>query len=181
MVSKTGREKILKKETLYTEGEITLRRTTLKLASGKLFKQEIVERPNEVIIIPQISENEIILVKQFRRGVEEVLLELPGGKVKRGENETIAGNRELEEETGYTAKKLERLTEAFAAPSWLTSKRTFFLAQELTPVEHPEPSDPDENIEVIRLPFKKALAKIASGKIKDEKTILGLLLTKKLF
>jgi len=178
---KVKREKILKSETLFKGKNLNLHRLTVELPSSKLFEDEIIERPSEVAIIPQISRNEIILTKQFRRGVGEILLELPSGKVKRGETILTAARRELEEETEYKAKKLEKLTETLVAPSWSTSKCTFFLARELIVDSHPRPHDPDENIEVVRLTFKKALAKVASGKIKDTKTVLGLLLAKRFF
>lgn len=175
------KEKILKSETLFKGKTINLHHLTMRLPSGKLFEDDIVERPSEVVIIPQISRNEIILTKQFRRGVGEILLELPSGKVKRGETVLTAARRELEEETKYKAKKLEKLTETLVAPSWSTMKSTFFLARELIVSDHPRPHDPDENIEVVRLTFKKALAKVASGEIKDTKTILGLLFAKRFF
>lgn len=178
---KAKKEKILKSKTLFKGRETNLRCDTVQLASGKPFEQDIVERPNEVLVIPQISENEIILVKQFRRGAREILLELPGGKIRGGESALDAANRELEEETKYKAKELKRLTEAFCAPSWSTLKHVFFLAQGLTPVSQPRTLDPDENIEIIKLPFKEALAKVESGEIKDAKTILGLFLAKWMF
>ncbi|MDP1710721.1 MAG: NUDIX hydrolase, partial [candidate division WWE3 bacterium] len=149
---------------------------------GEPVEKYIVERAfDEVLIIPQISPREILLVKQFRRGVREILLELPGGKIREGESELAAAHRELEEETGYRAEKLEKLSENFVAPSWSTPKQTFFFARELAPVEHPKSPDPDENIEVVKLSFEEALAKAESGEIKDAKTILGLFLAKKFF
>lgn len=178
---KARKERILKSKTLFKGKNLNLHRITVKLPSNKLFEDEIIERPSDVIIIPQISKNEIILTKQFRRGVGEILLELPGGKVQEGESVLTAARRELEEEIKYKAKKLEKLAETFVAPSWSTPKHIFFLAQGLTIVSHPKRRDPDENIEVVRLTFKSALAKTASGKIKDAKTILGLLLAKRFF
>lgn len=178
---KARREKILRSETLFEGKNLNLRRITVRLASGKSFEDEIVNRPSEVVVIPQISKDEIILTKQFRRGIGDILLELPTGKIKKGESALTATRRELEEETKYKAEKLEKLAETFVAPSWSTLKYTFFLAQELTTSDRPRPYDPDENIEIVRLTFKNALAKVASGEIKDTKTILGLFLAKKFF
>jgi ADP-ribose pyrophosphatase len=174
-------EKILKSETIFEGKEIRVRRDTIQTASGAPVEKAIVERPDEVLVIPQISSGEILLVKQFRRGVREILLELPGGKIGKGEDALAAAHRELEEETGYQAKKLEEIREVLINPSWLTSKHTFFLAQELSLVPQPKAPDQDENIEIVKLPFEEALAKIDSGEIKDAKTILGLLLAKKFF
>lgn len=175
-------EKILKSETILEGKGIRIRRDTIQTASGAPIEKDIVERPYpEVLIIPQISPNEVILIKQFRRGVREILLELPGGKIGEGENELAAAQRELEEETGYQSEKLEKLAETFVAPSWSTCKQTFFLAQEITLVPQPKAPDPDENIELVKLSFKEALAKVDSGEIKDAKTILGLFLAKKFF
>ena len=170
----------MKSKTLSKGKNLSLHRVTVKLPSGKLFEDDIVKRPNEVTAIPQISKDEILLTKQFRRGVGEILLELPTGKIKRGESALTAAQRELEEETKYKAEKLEKLAETLVAPSWSALKRTFFLAKRLTISTHPKPYDPDENIEVVRLTFKEALAKAASGEIKDTKTILGILLSKEL-
>ena len=108
-------------------------------------------------------------------------MELPGGKIGKGESALEAAQRELEEETGYRAEKLENLREVLINPSWLTSKHTFFLAQELSLVPQPKAPDPDENIEIVKLPFEEALAKVDSGEIKDAKTILGLFLAKRFF
>ena len=178
---KAVEEKILKSETIFEGKEIRVRRDTIQTASGAPVEKAIVERPDEVLIIPQISPNEILLVKQFRRGVREILLELPGGKVGKGESALEAAHRELEEETGYRAEKMEKLKEVLINPSWLTSKHTFFLAQELALVPQPKVPDPDENIEIVKLSFEEALAKVDSGEIKDAKTILGLFLAKKFF
>ena len=81
---KAVEEKILKSETIFEGKEIRVRRDTIQTASGAPVEKAIVERPDEVLIIPQISSGEILLVKQFRRGVREILLELPGGKVGKG-------------------------------------------------------------------------------------------------
>lgn len=178
---KARRERILKSETLFKGKNLGLHRITVKLPSNKLFEDEVIERPNEVVIIPKISKEEIILTRQFRRGIGEILLELPGGKIQKGEDALAAAQRELEEETEYKAERLERLAETVIAPAWSTPKYNFFLAQELSVSGHPRPYDPDENIEVVKLTFKQALAKVASGEIKDTKTILGLLLAKQFF
>jgi 8-oxo-dGTP pyrophosphatase MutT (NUDIX family) len=180
-MSKVKSEKILKSEEVFKGKDINLRRLTVELASGKSFEADVAERPDEVVIIPQISEKEIVLVKQFRRGVGETLLELPAGKIEKGESATTAAQRELEEETGYKAGKLEELNKTFVSPGWTALKRIFFLAKELTATSDPKPCDPDENIEMVKLPFKEALAKAASGEIQDEATVLGLLLTQKFF
>ena len=178
---KAVEEKILKSETIFEGKEIRVRRDTIQTASGATVEKAIVERPDEVLIIAKISSNEILLVKQFRRGVREILLELPGGKIGKGESALEAAQRELEEETGYRAGKMENLKEVLINPSWLTSKHTFFLAQELSLVPQPKAPDPDENIEIVKLPFEEALAKVDSGEIKDAKTILGLFLAKRFF
>jgi ADP-ribose pyrophosphatase len=178
---KAVEEKILKSETIFEGKEIRVRRDTIQTASGAPVEKAIVERPDEVLIIPQISSGEILLVKQFRRGVREILLELPGGKVGKGESALEAAQRELEEETGYRAEKMEELKEVLINPSWLTSKHTFFLAQELSLVSQPKAPDQDENIEIVKLSFEEALAKVDSEEIKDAKTILGLFLAKKFF
>jgi len=171
----------LKSETVFAGKDITLRRDTVQLPSGEPFEHDIAERPEEITVIPQISEKELIMVKQFRRGVQEILLELPGGKISAGERAEEAARRELEEETGYQAGEMRELREIFFAPGWSTIKKTFFLARELKAAKNPHPADLDENIEVVKLTFEEALAKAESGEIKDAKSILGLSLVKKFF
>ncbi len=175
-MSKAKEEKVLNSETIFEGEEFKLRRDTVELPSGKTWEQPIVERPDEVILIPQVSNAKIIMIRQYRRGIKEVLLELPGGKVRVGESEEEAANRELEEEVGYKAEKLVKIGENYIAPSWVTSRRIFFLAQGLT--ENPKAPDPDENIEIVKISLQEALAKAQSSKIKDSKSVLGLLLAK---
>jgi ADP-ribose pyrophosphatase len=178
---KVTKEKILKSEVLFKGKDLNLHRLTVELASGKPFEADIAERPDEVIIVPQTSENKVILVEQFRRGVGETLLELPSGKIEKGESAATAARRELEEETGYRAGKLEELAKVFVSPSWTTIKRIFFSAKELTPISNPKPRDLDENIEVVEISFKEALDKAIYGEIQDAATVLGLLLTQRFF
>jgi ADP-ribose pyrophosphatase len=120
------------------------------------------------------SEGNVLLVRQFRLPAGESLLEVPAGGVDEGEGIEPAALRELREETGFRAERLERLTGFFVSPGYCTEFIHVFLAKGL--VEDPTDGDEDEDISIERMPLYEAIRLIDSGEIKDGKSIVGLLL-----
>lgn len=114
----------------------------------------------------------IILERQYRHAAGQYLVELPAGRVEPGETTLAAARREMIEETGYRAKKWTLLTKYFASPGFLGEWMQIYLARDIR-IGAAQP-EPDEQIEIIRLPLSKALALIAANHIHDGKTIIGI-------
>ena len=140
-----------------------------------------VTRHNGSVVILAIDESPetgnpsdpiVILERQYRHAAGQFLLELPAGRIEPNETPLAAGKREMIEETGYRAKKWTLLTKYFASPGFLGEWMQIYLAREITPGK--SQPEPDEQIEILRVPLSKALALIADNKIHDGKTLIGL-------
>ncbi len=134
--------------------------------------REIVRHPGSASILPY-EDGHVYLIKQYRYPLNGYIWEIPAGTLEEGESPEECARRELEEETGLIAGRLEEMFEAYLIPGYGTEKMHFFLATELSEGEmHPEPS---EKIEVYRIPFDKVLRMIGEKDIVDAKTIAALL------
>jgi ADP-ribose pyrophosphatase len=168
------REKTIKTQRFFKGRLLGLRKDTVKLSSGKITTREIVEHPGAAAVLAITPDKKLLLVKQFRKPVEKIVLEIPAGVHHRKEVPCKTAKRELEEETGYRAQKLKRLASAYISPGYSTEIIHYVLAQKLTKTK-PSPEE-DENIKVVKVPLKKCWHLIETGKIKDNKTIVGILL-----
>ncbi len=133
----------------------------------------IIEHPGAVCVLPVNERGELLLVKQWRRPTQKILLELPAGGLEKGEKPDLAAGRELREETGFRAEKLTSLGGFFSAPAFCTEYLHFFLAEDL--IYDPLPQDVDEAIDLVTLTLDNALQMIDNGTICDLKTIAGVL------
>ncbi|MDO7787430.1 NUDIX domain-containing protein [Desulforamulus aquiferis] len=166
-------EKTLSSTMVYEGKILNLRVDKVLLPNGKESGREVVEFSGAVAVVALTEENNVLLVKQYRYPVSEVLLEIPAGKMDHNEDPDTCARRELQEETGYTAKSLVKLCEFYTTPGFTTELMHVFLAQGLTAgVASP---DEDEFVKVEVVPFLEALKMIFDGKIRDGKSIAGLL------
>jgi ADP-ribose pyrophosphatase len=133
---------------------------------------EVVEHPGGAAIIALPSPQEIVLVRQRRHAVNAMLWELPAGMIERGEDPLLAAARELQEETGYTAKRMRFLRSVYSTPGFCQERVHLFLAEELLPGEPRQ--DDMEDIEVRVWPLKEAWALVESDQLHDAKTHIGL-------
>ncbi len=134
--------------------------------------REVVGHRGSVSILP-VDGDRVFLIRQYRYPLDDYIWEIPAGTLEEGESPEECAIRELEEETGLKAGKIEKMFEAYLVPGYGTEKMHFFLATELSRGKmHPEPS---ERIEVHELPVSRAIDMIRSNEISDVKTIAALL------
>jgi ADP-ribose pyrophosphatase len=167
-------EKTLSSKSIYKGKIINLRVDKVILPNGKKATREIIEHYGAVAILPLIGKNKFLLVKQFRKPIEKTLLEIPAGRIEKGENIKRCAKRELKEETGYKTNDLKKLASVYLAPGYSSEIIHIFLAKNLKKSK-PNPDD-DEIIQNVILEKKDALCKIKSGKINDSKTIIAIML-----
>ena len=150
---------------------MTVRVDRVRLPNGAEATREVVEHADAVTIVPIDKDGSVVLVRQYRHPLGMTLLELPAGGIEEGEEPLEAAQRELREETGLAAGKLVALGGFYSAPGFLTEYLHLFLANDLT--ESPLAPDPDEFVEVVRIPVAKLQTMIAWGDVQDSKTIAG--------
>ena len=172
-------ERTLHSERIYEGKIVNLRVDTVELPSGRETKREIVEHAGCTAIVALDSENNVLLVRQYRKAAERMLLEIPAGGIETGENPLEGARRELEEETGFSAKKWEELSFFYTSPGFTTEYMHLYLATDLKPAKRAP--DDDENIELVRVPLKKTPELIVSREICDAKSIAGLLMALRKF
>src|SRR5437879_9677446 len=142
--------------------------------ADRIYVREVVHHPGSAVILPAFDDGTIALVRQYRHPAVKYLLELPAGTLNDKERPEEGAARELEEELGLVAGKLEKLSEFFVSPGFCEEKMWLYLASDL--IQTAQRLEDDELIEVVRLPIDRALQMITDGEIEDAKTIIGLML-----
>src|SRR4051812_29005622 len=127
----------------------------------RTYVREVVHHPGSAVILPAFDDGTIGLVKQYRHPAVKYLLELPAGTLNDQERPEVGAARELEEELGFAAGRLEKLSEFFVSPGFCEEKMWLYLATELTPTM--QKLEDDEFIEIVRIPIELALQMITDG------------------
>lgn len=140
----------------------------------KVVEKEIVEHQPSVGIIAAMEDDSIILVRQYRRAADKILLEIPAGKIEAGETPKQAAVREMDEEIGYSGK-LKPFLKWYLAPGYDTEHMHLFIATNLTKIDKRRKMDDDEDIVVRRLKLSTAIRKCLDGGIEDVKTIAAIM------
>ena len=153
---------------------LNLRVDTVRLPGGRTSTREIVEHRGAVCLVAVDDEDNVLLVRQYRKAVEATLLEVPAGTLEPGEEPMECARRELQEETGFDAEHLETLATFYTTPGFSNELMYAYLARDLRP--SPLRSDEDERIEVVPVPLRQIPEMIRSGEIQDAKSIASLLL-----
>ena len=166
----------IKSEILLQGRAFKIRRDYLKTPDGRETKLEIIEHGGSVVIIPVDDENNLLFVRQYRHAARGDLLELPAGTRDDDEPYEACAAREIREETGMEAGKLQKVGEFYLAPGYSTEFMAVFLATGLK--ENPLPADDDEFLQVERIPLKKAIEMAEHGDVPDAKSLAALLLAR---
>jgi len=164
-------EKTLESEIVFNGRIMEVRRDKIELPTGKTSFREVVNHMGGVVILA-LKDKKILFVKQFRYPMKEVLIELPAGKLEKGEEPFSAAKRELEEETGYCANRWTDLGYVYTSPGYSDEKLYLYKAEELEFTRcHP---DDGEIIQSLEYDCDKVLHMIKSGEIKDAKTLCAI-------
>lgn len=171
-------EKVISSNRIFNGKAVALRVDTIDKSSGERITREIVEHSDCIAVVVLDDNNNVVLVRQYRRAAEKALLEIPAGCVEEGEDLVECVKRELQEEIGYLPYKIKKLGGFYAAPGYCTEFMHIFLASNLK--ESRLIAEDTDEIEVIRVPLPEIPSLIEKGEICDSKSVAALLLTLRL-
>jgi len=166
-------EKTLKSEEIFSGKVISLHLQDVELPNGKHSKREIIKHPGAVAILAITDDKKIVMVEQYRKALERTIVEIPAGKLEKGEEPAVCARRELEEETGYECTELKLLTSFYTSPGFADEIVHVFLAKGLTKKENSASLDEDEFVNLEELTLVESLQYIKEQKIYDAKTIFA--------
>jgi ADP-ribose pyrophosphatase len=167
---------LIKSETLLKGRAFAIRRDWLKTPDGRETKYDIIEHGGSVIIVPIDADGNLLFVRQYRHAAGMDLLELPAGTLDEGEKPDVCAAREIREETGFAAGKLEKIGEFYLAPGYSTEFMVVFLARDLR--YDPLEADADEFLSLEKIPFPEAIQMAERGEMPDAKSLAALLLAR---
>ena len=162
-------------EDVYDGVLLHVKKDTVKLPNGKEATREWIRHPGAASVIPLLPDGRIVLVRQYRYPVQKVTLEVPAGKLDSPDEDPLdCAVRELKEETGYTAGKIEKLTMIATTVGFSNEKIYLYAAQDLSAGE--QCPDEDEFINIVKVPLEEAVEMVGDGRIYDAKSIAAVLL-----
>ena len=174
-------ERLVASELLHRGRFLEFRVDTVERADGRRAQRDVAVHPGAVAIVAVDPEGRVLLVRQYRHPAGQALLEIPAGTLDRDpasgatEDPDAAARRELEEETGYRAAGWERLTDFWTAPGFATERIFLYLATDLAAAGPDRRApDEDESLELVRLPWREAVAAAERGDIRDAKSLIGI-------
>jgi ADP-ribose pyrophosphatase len=165
---------LIARERLFTGNIFEVERDRLREESGLEIIRDVVRHPGGAGGLPIFADRSVALVRQYRHPAGRELLEIPAGRIEPGESPEECAQREVEAEIGVRAGRLVKLTDFFSTPGFCEERLYVYLATDLVPTQ--QNLDPDEVVEIVRLPLDDALKMVRSGEIEDSKTIIALLL-----
>ncbi|EIX2793922.1 NUDIX hydrolase [Staphylococcus pseudintermedius] len=164
-------EKTISKESIYKGKIIEVEKHKVSLPNNETAYREVVKHNGAVAICALTPDQQVILVKQYRKALEQELLEIPAGKLEPGEDRESAAMRELEEETGYKAKKLTLIGEVYGTPGFSNEKISVYFADNL--VEGKVNLDEDEFVEKVLYSLDDVKKAVEDRTIEDAKTFIA--------
>jgi len=166
-------ERLIASREVFSGRLISVRVDEVALADGRETTREIVAHPGAVAVVPLLDDGAVVMIQQYRHAAGKVLWELPAGTLRPGEPPEHCAHRELTEETGYEAGRIQQLFSMYLSPGYTTELIHVFLARDLVPAAGC--ADPDERIDVVVLPMEKALEMVERGEVQNAAAICGLL------
>ena len=171
-------EKTISKERVFNGSVIDVYALRVMLPDGKEARRDLVEHPGAAVIIPFSPNGELYMVRQYRKPLEKTTLELPAGKLDKGEDPKVCAERELREETGLTAKEISHIISINSTPGFCNEVLHMYIARGLE--EGEACADEDEFISAEKIPVRELVQKILNHEITDAKSIIGILLAEKI-
>lgn len=171
-------EKTISSERIYEGKILNLRKDKVHVKDNQVSYREIVEHNGGVALAAVTPEGKMVMVRQFRKAAEKAILEVPAGKIEKGEDHCLTAERELKEETGYTAGRIEYVTSFYSSIGYSTEVIYLYFATDLTPGE--TDFDDNESIEILEYELPELKKMVFSGEIEDAKTIAAILLVESL-
>lgn len=166
-------EKTLSTETIFSGRIISLQVDEVQLPNGKTAKRELVKHPGAVAIIALTDDNKIVMVEQYRKALEQTIIEIPAGKLEKDEDPVLCAKRELEEETSYECKSLQLLNSFYTSPGFANEIVHVYVAKGLSKKENAAGLDEDEFVNLMELTLDEALQAIRENRICDAKTVFA--------
>lgn len=166
-------EKTISTEQIYNGRILKFKIDKVELPNGEIAERELIEHPGGVGVVAVDEGMNIYMVEQFRKPYETNLLEIPAGKLDRGEDTELCGRRELEEEVGCVAESFEYLGKNYPSVGYTNEVTHIYLATGLKRTE--QKLDDDEFLNVYKLPIREVINRIMNNEISDSKTVMGVL------
>ena len=164
----------MKIKKIYSGRVLGINMETARLPDGREVDLEIIRHPGGSCILPLYDNGDVMLIRQFRHAAGGIIWEVPAGRIDEGDTPESCAERELREEGGVTAGRMEKIAEFFTTPGFCTEMLHIFLARDLK--ECGQSLEADEYLETVRMPLEEAVEMVHRGEIKDSKTMLALLM-----
>ncbi len=161
-------EKMLSSEEIFDGVAIHLYKDEILLPNGKKGVREVIRHPGAVCVLPYTDDGQVVFVNQFRYALDKVTLEVPAGKLEKGEDPMEAALRELSEETGLSAENIFHIGDLYTTPALIDEVIHMYIATDLK--EGKQHLDDDEFVNTLKMPLSKAVEMVMNGEIKDSKT-----------
>lgn len=165
-------EKTIEREVIYQGKIFDVEKHVVSLPNGNTSVRELVYHNGAVAVLVIDESDNIVMVEQYRKAFESMSLEIPAGKLEKGEEPMASAERELEEETGYTAESLEKIFSFYGAPGFCSERVDVYVAKGLSAGEMN--LDEDEFLNVKRYSFDESVDLLDRGIITDAKTIMAI-------
>ncbi|MFJ8235086.1 NUDIX hydrolase [Ureibacillus sp. NPDC094379] len=168
-------EKTIQSTPIFSGKIISLKVDDVLLPNGKEGKREIINHPGAVAVIAITKEGKLVLVEQYRKALERSIIEIPAGKLERGEEPELAARRELEEETGYGCHDISYLQSFATSPGFADEVIHLYVAKDLYEIEEKAELDEDEFVSLMEVSIEEAEEMVRDQKIYDAKTAFAVL------